>query len=136
MGDRKSTKPLKTSSQRLRWLEAEMRTVTRDRDGARECQSWSAVAAHARQLQALRGEYDTEILRLEAERLAAEAAGALDRELTPQERIERLQAAAPQATDEEIEVFVAEWLLRHKLALEVDEGGVPRLVSTGLRLVR
>ncbi len=43
--------------------------------------------------------------------------------------------SALKATDDELEIFVSEWLGRIKYDLRVDAGGVLKLERQGLRLI-
>lgn len=132
MGARKQAQSLtRVSSARLRWLSREMKAVRDDHRGAKGAESWSAVAAFRRQLQALRLEYDQEHARLEEEQARATAQAAQARELTPEERAEELSRLVDRASDDELEVALKEWLRRRRYRFEVDEGGTLHLVPFG-----
>ena len=135
MPRRSSTKPARLSSARLSWLSRQLRAVKADHAEAKEDRSWSAVAALRRQMQALRLELDHETIRLDDARALAEQEAAAAVTLSPEERATQMAQSALKATDDELEIFVSEWLGRIKYDLRVDDGGVLRLERQGLRLI-
>ena len=135
MAARERTKPARLSSARLSWLRKQLRAVKTDHTEAKKDRSWSAVAALRRQMQALRLELDHETIRLDDARALADQEAASAVTLSPEERATQMAQSALKATDDELEIFVSEWLGRIKYDLRVDDGGVLRLERHGLRLI-
>ena len=135
MPRRESKPPARLSSARLSWLRKQLKAVQGDHTEAKKDRSWSAVAALRRQMQALRLELDNEVIRLEDARALAEREAAAAVELTPEERATQMAQSALKATDDELEIFVSEWLGRIKYDLRVDDAGVLKLERQGLRLI-
>ena len=134
MGRRKTVAIPAVSTARMKWLLAAMRSVKTDLASARTGRSWSAVSALHRQLSQLRAEYDREVglRQAEADKAAADA-GTI--EMTPEERAVMLQGLAKNATDDELDLVVAEWCDRKKYSFGVDATGALVLVRHGLKLV-
>ncbi len=110
--------------QRVAWLEEQLLEVLLDIEGARACESWTAVAAfRGRQLN-INKELDAQRRRLATlDEVQADAA-----ELSPEEWTARVHEDAAAATEGDLEVYVSEWLSRRKFLLEVDSAGQMRLV--------
>ena len=134
MGRRPNTTPDELSADRLAWCAAKIAELGRDIAKARASKSWQALSSLHREQRAIRDQLD---LGLERQRQAALAAAADARDVTPEERAQAVAEGARAATLEELEVFVSEWLTRHKYRLEVDDAGVMHLErADALRLVR
>ena len=134
MANRKSYGGLpEADSARLAWLRKASRQVAADCRAARECQSWSAVAALHRQGQALRLEYDH--ARAAERNAQAEEESTAPEAMTPEEWRAHIDEDAAAASDSDLEVYVAEWADR--LGLEFDGStSPPTLRRAGRRVVR
>jgi len=127
MGRRKNTTPEQVSSARLRWLRAQSRRLMEDYKGAKKANSWSAVSSLQREIRTLRDMIDAECLKIgEMEALKAQASPE-----TPEERAAMLGKLIEAASDDELEVCVAEWCKRRRYRLQVDEGGTLQIVPLG-----
>jgi len=106
-----------------------LRRLERMRDLAEQEGSWTAAARLGAEARALRREQEEQARATEEER---------NRELSPEERAAMLAGLVKGASDDELEVCVAEWLERRRYHLEVDDGGTLRLLPAGetLRLVK
>ena len=112
---------------RLSWLRAQSRRVFKDHEGARKAGSWSAAAQLLRETRAIRDQIDTEAMRIaEAEALKRQASPE-----TPEERAALLGKLIEAASDDELEVCLAEWCKRRRYRLVVDEGGALQIVPLG-----
>lgn len=129
MAARRDTTPATISASRIKWLEEEGRAVARDIREARTARSWSAVAALRRQRQSLRGELDTERLRLAT--LAQEPAPASPTCATWEEFEPRWRAWLETAPLDALELAGVTWLSRLGLFISVDTAtGLPSIVRS------
>ena len=127
MGRRKNTTPEQVSSARLRWLRAQSRRLMEDQKGAKEAGSWSAAASFAREIRTLRDMIDSEAMRqAELEELKRTATPQ-----TAEARAALLSQLVDAASDDELEVCLAEWCKRRRYRLVVDEGGTLQIVPLG-----
>lgn len=127
MGRRQNTTPEQVSSARLRWLRAQSRRLMEDYKGAKKCGSWSAVSSLQREIRTLRDMIDAECLKI-GELEARQAAASPE---TPEERAALLGKLIEAASDDELEVCLAEWCKRRRYRLVVDEGGALQIVPLG-----
>ena len=134
MAARPNTTPTDYTAGRLRWLRDQSKEIRQYREDAADSKSWQAASAFAREERALRDQIDAQL----AEKALAEAPPAA--ELTREERAAALSGLVDGASDDELEVAVAEWLRRRRYRLAIHEGGTLALVPlgeelSGLRLV-
>lgn len=115
MARREDTTPETITKARIRWLEAQQRKLSVERKEAGEAGSWSAVAALAREIRTCRDQADTERLR-QAQAPAKQTRTAAD--YTAEEWANLVAEDAAQATEEDLEVYMAEWLRRKKYQIE------------------
>jgi hypothetical protein len=118
------TPPTLSAPGRIRWLDAKLRAVASDVKRARECDSFTALAALHREARQTRDALDAERAAVAAATSTTTAPG----DLSPEEWRAQLEVDAAESTDADLEVYAAEWLRRHGYLLEVG--------SDGLRLVR
>jgi len=128
MSDEKT--PTRTHKEsRLRWLEKQRRAVEKDLKAAREAKCWSAVQNLYREARTHRQEADEIHMSLAVEDEASRKAE--EKDLTPEQWMERNREDATAATDEALEVYVSEWLRRNRYLLTVEAGelSLTRLAS-------
>ena len=125
MARQKEDTPESVSDARLRWLRSQTRKLVADVKRAIEGNSHTAVVSLRREQRHIRNEMDAEILRrAEAEK----AAGQLrPQDVTPEEWRAHIRADAAATSDQDLELYVHEWLERSGLRLMVDQGE-PRLM--------
>jgi predicted metal-dependent hydrolase len=129
MARRHDTTPDVCDKTRLRWLQKQLRDIRKDREQASEDCSHSAVAAFRREERALRDLIDAGRLQIAAAENSSKSA-----KVTPEERAQMLRERVDNASDEELEVAVQEWLRRRKYELRVlPDGGLTLIVEGDYR---
>ena len=120
MARREDTTPGEVTTRRISWIRSQAIRLGNDLAGARDSKSWSAVAALQREIRTLRDALDTELLR-RAEARAAELKAA-PTTCTPEEWRARVLADADACSDDDLDIYGAEWLSRHGYIAVVEAG--------------
>lgn len=114
-------------AERVAWLIQTLAEMAEDISGFRDREAATAVTAMHKEIRTYRAELDA--LRLEI----AEAEDAIRNRdpgtMSADEWAEAIAGDAAQATDDDLEIYVREWLSRNGLSLEPGRG-VPRLVRS------
>lgn len=117
-----SRTPLQVTDAAIAWLRGNLGTLSKDIAACRKNRSWTAVATMHRERRATRSQLD-EILRQRAE--LAHASEVEDpATLSPEAWAARVRESAVAATDDDLEVFVGEWLRRRGYLLLSDAGAL------------
>ena len=119
MGKKPETTEVSVLRAQVRWLERELRDVGKDLDAARSANSHTAVAQLRNRRQAIRSQCDQARIRLIA---IAPKIDLDESDLPPDEWRAKVEADARVASIDDLETYLAEWLRRRKLRLEVMDG--------------
>jgi len=115
------TNARRTRENRVRWLIGKISELESDLQTFREMGSATAVTAMHKEIRTHRAELDSLSIELAEQDDAAQVVAAED--LSPEEWVAKVRADAQAASDEDLEVYVHEWLDRSGMRIVHDKGG-------------